>query len=133
VFNSSKREFSEESSFRSISLICFCRNEPIHQPSSCAAHTRHASVRHLGPVYHRCFGIVTDWISLSARTRQLQLYDNGHVQVGDVIHCPSSLCHYWSYFKSMQGSASTSHFIIMTTRGRHTRLRAARRSAGRCI
>jgi len=30
--------------------------------------------------------------------------------MGDDIPCPSSLYHYWSYFESMQGTASTVHF-----------------------
>jgi len=36
--------------------------------------------------------------------------DNEHVQIGDAIHCPSSLYHYWSCFESMQGTASNLHF-----------------------
>jgi len=32
------------------------------------------------------------------------------IQVGDNIPRPSSLYHYWSYFESMQGTASTLHF-----------------------
>jgi len=42
--------------------------------------------------------------------RESKSYDNGHVHMGDDIPCHSSLCHYWSYFKSMQGTASTLHF-----------------------
>ena len=42
--------------------------------------------------------------------RASKSYDNGHVHMGDDIPCPSSLRHYWSYFKSMQGTASTLHF-----------------------
>ena len=30
--------------------------------------------------------------------------------MGDDIPCPASLRHYWSYFESMQGTASTLHF-----------------------
>jgi len=30
--------------------------------------------------------------------------------MGDAIPCPDSLRHYWSYFESMQGTASTLHF-----------------------
>ena len=37
-------------------------------------------------------------------------YDNGHVQMGDAIPCPSSVYHYWSYFESMRGTASNLHF-----------------------
>ena len=32
--------------------------------------------------------------------------DNGHVQVGDDISCPSSLYNYWHYLESMQDTAS---------------------------
>jgi len=42
--------------------------------------------------------------------RAFKSYDNGHVQLRDGIPCPFSLCHYWSYFESMQGAASTLHF-----------------------
>jgi len=42
--------------------------------------------------------------------RASKSYDNGHVHMGDAIPCPDSLCHYWSYFESMQGTASTLHF-----------------------
>jgi len=42
--------------------------------------------------------------------RASKSYDNEHVQIGDAIHCPSSLYHYWSCFESMQGTASTLHF-----------------------
>jgi len=42
--------------------------------------------------------------------RASKSYDNGQVHMGDDIPCPSSLCHYWSYFESMQGTASTLHF-----------------------
>jgi len=42
--------------------------------------------------------------------RASKSYDNGHVQIGDDISYPSSLSHYWSYFESMQGTASTLHF-----------------------
>jgi hypothetical protein len=42
--------------------------------------------------------------------RASKSYDNGHVQLGDDIPCPSSLYHYWSYFEPMQGIASTLHF-----------------------
>ena len=42
--------------------------------------------------------------------RSSKSYDNGHVHMGDDIPCPSSLHHFWSYFESMQGTASTWHF-----------------------
>jgi len=42
--------------------------------------------------------------------RASKSYDNGYVHIGDDIPCPASLCHYWSYFKSMQDPASTLHF-----------------------
>ena len=42
--------------------------------------------------------------------RASKSYDNGRVHMGDDILCPSSLRHYWSYFESMQGTASTLHF-----------------------
>jgi len=42
--------------------------------------------------------------------RASKSYDNGHVQVGDDIPFPSSLYRYWSYFESMQRTASTLHF-----------------------
>ena len=42
--------------------------------------------------------------------RASKSYDNGHVHMGDDIPCPSSLRHYWSYFESIQGTASTLHF-----------------------
>jgi len=42
--------------------------------------------------------------------RASKSYDNGHVHMGDDIPCPSSLRHYWSYFESMQGTASALHF-----------------------
>ena len=42
--------------------------------------------------------------------RASKSYDNGHVHMGDAIPCPDSLRHYWSYFESMQGTASTLHF-----------------------
>jgi len=42
--------------------------------------------------------------------RASESYDNGHVLMGDDNPCPSSLSHYWSYFESMQGTASTLHF-----------------------
>ena len=42
--------------------------------------------------------------------RASKSYDNGHVHRGDDIPCPDSLRHYWSYFESMQGNASTLHF-----------------------
>jgi len=42
--------------------------------------------------------------------RASKSYDNGHVHMGDDIPCPSPLRHYWSYFESMQGTASTLHF-----------------------
>jgi len=42
--------------------------------------------------------------------RASKSYDNRHVQMGEDIPCPSSLYHYWSYFESMQGIASTLHF-----------------------
>jgi len=44
--------------------------------------------------------------------RASKSYDNGHVQVGDDIPFPSSLYHYWSYFESMQRTASTLHFWV---------------------
>jgi len=42
--------------------------------------------------------------------RASKCYDNGHVQTGHDIPCPSFLYHYWSYIESMQGTASTLHF-----------------------
>ena len=42
--------------------------------------------------------------------RASKSYDNGHVHMGDNIPCPTSLRHHWSYFESMQGTASTLHF-----------------------
>ena len=33
--------------------------------------------------------------------RASKSYDNRHVHMGDVIPCPDSLRHYWSYFESM--------------------------------
>jgi len=41
--------------------------------------------------------------------RASKSYDKGHVHMEDDITCPSSLRHYWSYFESMQGTASTLH------------------------
>jgi len=43
--------------------------------------------------------------------RASKSYDTGHVHMGDDIPCPSSFRHYWSYFESMQGTASTLHYI----------------------
>jgi len=42
--------------------------------------------------------------------RASKSYENGHVHMGDDIPCPASLRHYWSYFESMQGTASNLHF-----------------------
>ena len=42
--------------------------------------------------------------------RAAKSYGNGHVHMGDDIPCPASLRHYWSYFESLQGTASTLHF-----------------------
>jgi len=42
--------------------------------------------------------------------RASKSYDSRHVHMGDDIPCPSSLRPYWSYFESMQGTASTLHF-----------------------
>ena len=42
--------------------------------------------------------------------RASKSYDNGHAHMGDDIPCPASLRHYWSFFESMQGTASTLHF-----------------------
>jgi len=42
--------------------------------------------------------------------RASKSYDSRHVHMRDAIPCPSSLRPYWSYFESMQGTASTLHF-----------------------
>jgi len=42
--------------------------------------------------------------------RASKCYNNGYVQIGDNIPWHSSLHHYWSYFETMQGTASTLHF-----------------------